>query len=370
MQSISTSTSINGNGNNGTMTTLTKFILIALLCIIINIPMYFLNEKWVAGWFTSVWIGASILTFLYNYGFDLNITSYSLSTLLNMFLFPILTYAFWMMSIYWLASSEIDLNENPSDSHTSRNFAAIFTSVIPFLAIVVSIVYYNYKPNASHIVPKAIGGSIIAFLFALLCYYINVLRTSCYGSNTGCWAYAGWSTFLAFILTTAFFVGLSTITILNAFLRMFQIFPKNFLQNVTAPMNIFSVIIYVTLWISAIIVFFRHDDTFGDEEYSPVNILFTIIALLSLVILFFKQTDLASSIITRMIQYFMSPEFSPSTILLHGAIIFLFIFSINVTTSALHRTGWSNNPSILAIFIFVLVLILSYIGILYYNYTH
>jgi hypothetical protein len=34
----------------------------------------------------------------------------------------------------------------------------------------------------------------------------------------------------------------------------------------------------------------------------------------------------------------------------------------------LHRTGWSNNPSILAIFIFILVLILCYISILY-NYT-
>jgi hypothetical protein len=48
----------------------------------------------------------------------------------------------------------------------------------------------------------------------------------------------------------------------------------------------------------------------------------------------------------------------------------LFIFSINVTTSSLHRSGWSNNPSILGIFIFILVLILCYIGILYYNYTH
>ena len=367
---------MNNNINNattysgGTTTTLTKFIFIAIICILVNIPLYVMDEKWIAGLFTGAWMGAAVLLFLYNSVFNLNVTSYSLSNFFNSYIAPILVYVFWIISIYWLITGNADLAENPSDSAISRNIAAVFTGAIPFLAIVVSIVYYNYKPNASHIGPKAIGGSIIAFLFALLCYYINVLRTSCYGSNTGCWAYAGWSTFLAFILTTAFFVGLSTITILNAFLRMFQIFPKNFLQNVTAPMNIFSVIIYVTLWISAIIVFFRHDDTFGDEEYSPVNILFTIIALLSLVILFFKQTDLASSIITRMIQYFMSPEFSPSTILLHGAIIFLFIFSINVTTSALHRTGWSNNPSILAIFIFVLVLILSYIGILYYNYTH
>jgi hypothetical protein len=36
----------------------------------------------------------------------------------------------------------------------------------------------------------------------------------------------------------------------------------------------------------------------------------------------------------------------------------------------LHRTGWSNNPSILTIFVFILVLILSYIGILYYNYRY
>jgi len=357
------STSINGNGG-GTMTTLTKFILIALLCIVINIPLYFMDEKWVAGWFTTAWIGASILTFLYNYGFNLNITSYNLSTLMNSFLVPILTYAFWMISIYWLVSSEIDLNENPNNSHTSRNFAAIFTAVIPFLAIVVTILY---KIDAANLIPWGIGGSIILFILGLFFYYLNVLRINC-ANGSDCWAYAGWSTFLSFIITTLFFTGLSEINIPNVFLKMFQIFPYNFTDNISAPMNIFSIIIYTILWISSIIVFFRHDATFGDEEGDPVNTSFTVIAVLSLIILFIKQYEFASRFITKLIQLFMNTEFSPYTILLHAAIILSIIFGINITTTSLNKTGWNNNPSILAIFICTLVIIIFYIGILYYNY--
>lgn len=372
MQSINNNaTTANGVGSgSGDMTTLTKFIFIALICILVNIPLYFMDEKWVAGLFTGAWMGAVVLLFLYNSIFNLNITAYSLSNFFNSYLAPILVYVFWIISIYWLVTSNADLAENPSDSSTSRNIAAIFCGAIPFLAIVVSIIYNNYKSNVEHLIPKAIGGSILAFIFGLFCYYLNVLRIRCDGGSD-CWVYAGWLTFLAFLIITVFFTwALPKVTILNAFFRMFQIFPKNFFQNITAPMNIFSIIIYLVLWISAIIVFFRHDNTFGDEEYDPVNIFFTIISIISFFLLFFKQTDFASSIITRIIQYFISPEFSPWSILLHIAITLLFIFSINVTTSSLHRTGWSKSPSILAIFIFILVLILCYIGILYYYYTH
>jgi hypothetical protein len=359
----------NGVGSgSGTMTTLTKFIFIALICILVNIPLYFMDEKWVAGLFTGGWLGAAVLLFLYNHVFNLNVTSYSLSNFFNNYLAPILVYVFWIISIYWLVTGNADLAENPSDSSTSRNIAAVFCGAIPFLATVVSIIYYNFKSNVEHLIPKAIGGSILAFILGLFCYYLNVLRIRC-DAGSDCWAYAGWSTFLAFLIMTGVFIILSFKTILNPFLRIFQIFPKNFFQNITAPMNIFSIIIYLVLWISALVVFFRHDDTFGDEEHNPVNIFFTIIAILSFFLLFFKQSEFASSIITRIIQYFIGPEFSPWTILLHIAIILLFIFSINVTTSSLHRSGWSNNPSILAIFIFILVLILFYIGILLYNYT-
>jgi hypothetical protein len=273
-----------------------------------------------------------------------------------------------MISIYWLVSSEIDLNENPSDGNTSRNIAAIFTAIIPFLAIVVTILY---NMNALHLVPWGIGGSIIAsiiaFMFGLFFYYLNVLRTSC-ANGSDCWAYAGWSTFLSFIITTIVFIGLSFVNIPNAFLKMFQIFPKNFTDNLSAPMNIFSIIMYTILWISSIIVFFRHDATFGDEEGDPVNISFTVIAILSLIILFIKQFEFASRFITKLIQLFMNTEFSPYTILLHAAIIFSILFGINITTTSLNKTGWNNNPSILAIFICTLVVIIFYIGILYYNY--
>ena len=133
-------------------------------------------------------------------------------------------------------------------------------------------------------------------------------------------------------------------------------------------MNIFSIIMYVILWISSIIVFFRHDSTFGDEEGDPINISFTVIALLSLVILFIKQFEFASRFITKLIQLFMNTQFSPYTILLHIAIILSILFGINITTTSLNKTGWNNNPSILAIFICTLVVIIFYIGILYYNY--
>jgi len=357
--------SLNNNSveTTRTVTTLTKFIFIALICVLINIPLYFMDEKWIAGLFTGAWAGASVLLFLYNHFFNLNVTSYSLSAFFNNYLAPILIYVFWIISIYWLVTGNADLAENPNDSQTSRNIAAVFTGAIPFLAIVVTTLY---KTNATHLVPWGIGGSITAFIFALFFYYLNVLRERCdRGSN--CWAYAGWSTLLAFILTTAFFIGLSFVTILNTALKMFQIFPKNFLQNLTAPINIFSIIMYLIVWISSIVVFFRHNETFGDEESDPVNISFTLIALLSLAILLLKQFEFASAAITRLIQYFMSTEFNPWSILIHAAIIFLFIFSINVTTTSLDKTGWSNSPSILAIFISILVLIIFYIGILYYR---
>jgi hypothetical protein len=363
MQSLNNNN--NNNNSSGNITTLTKFIFIALICVLVNVPLYFMDEKWVAGLFTSAWAGAAVLLYIYNHYFDLNVTSYSLSNFFNNYLVPILTYVFWIISIYWLITANIDLIERPTDSQTSRNIAAIFTAIIPFLAIVVTTMY---KTNATHLVPWGIGATIIVFFFGLLCYYINVLRVSCYASNTNCWTYAGWSTFLAFILTTAFFIGLSFIqNIPSTFLRMFQIFPKNFLQNITAPMNIFSVIMYIILWISSIVVFFRHNNTFGDEESDSVNISFTIIALLSFLILFLKQFEFASAFITRIIKYFMLTEFNPLLVLLHISIILLFIFGINITTTSLDKTGWNNNPSILGIFISILVLIIFYIFIIYYK---
>ena len=358
----SSSNASTGTGT-GTMTTLTKFIFIALACILINIPLYFMDEKWFAGLFTGAWIGASVLLFLYNNIFDLNVTSYSLSAFFNNYLVPILVYVFWIISIYWMVTGNADLAENPNDSPVSRNIAAVFTATIPFLAIVVSILY---NTNSIHLVPLGIGGSVVLFIFGLFFYYLNVLRVSC-DNGSNCWAYAGWSTFLAFIIMTAFFVGLSTVSISNIFFKMFQIFPKNFLDNLTAPVNLFSIIMYLITWISSIIVFFRHDEAFGDEESDPVNISFTIIALLSLMILFLKQFEFASRIITRMIQTSATAEFNPWSILLHVAIILSFIVGINITTTSLNKTGWNNNPSVLGIFISILVLIIFYIGILYYR---
>ena len=351
------------NTDPGTVSTLTKFIFIALICILVNIPLYFMDETWFAGLFTGAWTGAAVLLFLYNYVFNLNVTSYSLSAFFNSYFVPVLVYLFWIISIYWLVTGNADLAENPSDSPVSRNIAAVFTAIIPFLAVVVTMLY---KSDAIHLVPYGIAVSIGIFIFGLFFYYLNVLRIRCDGGSD-CWAYAGWATFLAFILTTVFFCGLSFIqNIPFALLKMFQIFPKNFLQNITAPMNIFSIIMYLISWISMIIIFFRHNETLGDEESDPINVSFTIIAILSIIILFIKQFEFASRVITRFIQYIISSEFNPWSVLLHAAIIFLFIFSINITTTSLDKTGWANSPSVLAIFISILVLIIFYIGILYY----
>ena len=247
------------NADNGVGSgTMTKFIFIALICILVNIPLYFMDEKLIPGLFTGAWLGAAVLLFLYNHIFNLNVTSYSLSNFFNNYLAPILVYVFWIISIYWLVTGNADLAENPKDSPISRNIAAIFTAAIPSLAIIVSV-----KSNVERIIPRAIVYSILAFIFGLFCYYLNVLRVNC-DNGSYCWAYAGWSTFLAFIIMTLFFILMSVkVPTLNSFVKMFQIFPKN-LQNITAPINIFSIIIYLVLWISAIIVFFRHDNTFGD----------------------------------------------------------------------------------------------------------
>lgn len=124
--------SINNGTNGSSITTLTKFIFIALVCILVNIPLYFMQEKLIPGLFTGAWMGAAVLLFLYNHVFNLNVTSYSLSTFFNNYLVPILIYVFWIISIYWLVTGNADLAENPSDSSTSRNIAAVFTGAIPF----------------------------------------------------------------------------------------------------------------------------------------------------------------------------------------------------------------------------------------------
>ena len=102
MQSFNNTNTNNGLNITGTITTLTKFIFIAIICILVNIPLYFMDEKWIAGLFTGAWVGAGVLLFLYNHAFQLNVTSYSLSNFFNNYIAPILVYAFWMISIYWL----------------------------------------------------------------------------------------------------------------------------------------------------------------------------------------------------------------------------------------------------------------------------
>lgn len=46
--------SINNGTNGSSITTLTKFIFIALVCILVNIPLYFMQEKLIPGLYRRV----------------------------------------------------------------------------------------------------------------------------------------------------------------------------------------------------------------------------------------------------------------------------------------------------------------------------
>ena len=146
---------IQGEGGSST---LMKFFLIVTACIIINVVLYLFEDKWIGGLFSGAWLFATVLTYLYNRGFDLNVTNYSMTTLLQKYFFPILTYLTWIGVIYWLITAQNDLSENPTQSQVSRNFAGVMTGFIPVLTAVVT-QYYS--------VGKPVGWAILYSILAL-----------------------------------------------------------------------------------------------------------------------------------------------------------------------------------------------------------
>ena len=343
-----------------TTSTVMKFFLLVTACIVINIFLYLIEDKWIGGVFNGAWLLAIVLTYLYNRGFDLNITNYSLTTLLRRYFLPIVTYILWIGVIYWLITAQIDIAENTEHSQLSRNFAGVMTGFIPVLAGVITFYSINSQP-----VGWAILISIVLLFIGSYSYYLNTLREGCDKkiSDTICWTYAANATFLGFILITGFFIWLSTKDLVGRE-NIYQLLPRILTIDPTSPLSIFSIFTYLLMWISFIIVFFRHDKEFLDEQ----GYTFTGIGLFMLVLLFFKETQPMINFINKFIKLIMYIFNQPlSTKLLHAAIITTFILSIYFT-GGLYRGEPDADTYILTLDVILSVLFIGYLIFIIYNY--
>lgn len=340
-------------GESGTTTsTIMKLFLLVTACIIINIFLYLFEDKWIGGVFSGAWLLAIVLTYGYNYLFNLNITNYSITTLLQKYFLPILTYLAWIGVIYWLITAQNDLSENPNNSQLSRNFAGVMTGFIPVLA---GIVTFHLKKYADVV---GVGWSILISIVLLFLgsygYYLNTLREGCDKniSKNICWTYSWNVTFLCFILITAFFIFVSTIDLVG-FMKIFQLLPRILTTNPMSPLSIFSIITYLILWISLII----HDSNYGDEEGAPA--IFTAIAIIMFIFLLIKEMPLGTKII-NMITYIYNQPLSSK--FLHVSIITTFIVSIYFTSTYLESKP--NNSDINSIWALDIILSILFLGYL------
>jgi hypothetical protein len=347
---------------DSSISTLMKFFLILTACIIINVVLYLFEDKWIGGLFTGAWLFATVLSYLYNKGFDLNITNYSMTTLLKSYFLPILTYLAWIGVIYWWIIAQNDLSDNPDHSQVSINFARVMTGFIPVLAGIVTYCY-TYGKSAGWPILISIG---LLFLGSYS-YYLNTLRDGCDKniSDSICWTYSGNVAFLCFIIITIVF-GLLSKQDLGKYGKYFQFLPRILTTNPTSPLSIFSIITYLMLWISLMIVLFRHDSKFGDEEGDPVNATFTAIGVLMFILLLIKETFVGKEVINAL-TYMLNQ--SLSTILLHASIITTLIISIYFTTIYLESNGYKQNGGILTLEIFLWILLIIYLTIIIYSYS-
>jgi hypothetical protein len=359
---------MNAIQGEGGVSTLMNFFLIITVCIIINVVLYLFEEKWIGGLFTGAWLFATVLSYLYNRGFDLNITNYSMTTLLKSYFLPILTYIAWIGVIYWWIIAQNDLSDNPDHSQVSRNFAVVMTFFIPVLAGIVTVFSKKYAGEG---VGWAILISIGLLFLGSYSYYLNTLRDGCDKniSDSICWTYAANATFLGFIIIT-FCFGLLSKLDLGRSNFILKFLPIN-LTDPTLPINIFSIITYLIMWISIVIVFFRHDSKFGDEEGDPINKTFTAIGALMFILLLIKETPPGRPLVNMIINMIMYIFNQPlSAILLHASIITTLIVSIYFTTIYLESNGINKQTGgILALEIFLWILLIIYLTIIIYSYS-
>jgi hypothetical protein len=339
-----------------TTSTVMKFFLLVTACIVINIFLYLIEDKWIGGLFSGAWLLAIVLTYFYNRGFDLNITNYSLTTLLQRYFLPIVTYIVWIGVIYWWIAAQNDIDEpkNIEHSQLSRNFAVVTGLFIPVLAVIVT-----YCSTYGKSVGWAILNSIVLLVLGSYGYYIYTLWDGCDKnvSDTICWTRDVNLTVLGFILITGFYIWLSTKDLGRG--KYFQFLPRNLITNPTSPLSIFSILSYLLLCISSIIIYFRRDNGFFGDT---VNLTFTIIGIVMIFLLFSKETlPSVTNFINKFINDIMYIFNQPlSTILLHLSIITTFGVSIYFTFMY-----WSTdnikikvlNGILLSLFIFYFVLI-------------
>ena len=94
------------------------------------------------------------------------------------------------------------------------------------------------------------------------------------------------------------------------------------------------------LWISLMIVIFRHNNTFGDEEGDIVNATFTAITIFTFLLLIFKETSPIAKFI-NMVTYIINQPLP--TIMLHVSILATFILSIYYITSYVYSPNIKNQ---------------------------
>ena len=331
-----------------TTSTTMKLFLLVTACIVINIFLYLIEDKWIGGLFSGAWLLAIVLTYLYNNGFDLNITNYSFTTLLKRYFLPILTYIAWIGVIYWLITAQIDITENTEHSQLSRNFAGVMTGFIPVLAGIVTYCSTYGKP-----VGWAILNSIVLLAFGSYCYYLNTLREGCDKniSDTICWTRDANLTFLGFIIITGFYIWLSTQDLGHA--KIFQFLPRILTTNPTSPLSIFSILSYLLLCISSIIIYFRRDNGFFGDT---VNLTFTIIGIVMIFLLMSKEklptvTNFINKFINLLITYIYNQHLS--TILLHLSIYATLIASSYFT----FMYWWTSKINFVYFLLFALILL-------------
>ena len=349
-----------------TTSTVMKFFLLVTACIVINIFLYLIEEKWIGGVFSGAWLLAIVLTYLYNRGFDLNITNYSFTTLLQRYFLPIVTYIVWIGVIYWWIAAQNDIDEpkNIEHSQLSRNFAVVTGLFIPVLAGIVTFYSTYSQPGAGW----AILNSIVLLVLGSYSYYIYTLCDGCNKniSDSICWTCAANATFLGFIIITGIFIGLSTQEV-GKYGKFIQFLPRTLITNPTSPLSIFSIITYLMMWISFIIVSFRHEQGFGDKDNSGVNNTFTAIGIVMFLLLLLKETSYIKKFIDMIMYIFNQPL---STTLLHVSIITTFILSISSTSIYLESDPYNINiKGIWALYVILWLLFIAYlflIGRAYY----